>query len=483
MCQGPVELLLALGKWDPLRDLLLRVFKAQNADGDWPQWFMFFERERGIRPADSHGDIVFWPVLALAQYLLASQDASILDETVPFFHPEGDDHAEKATIWRHVGRARQVIEQRVIPGTNLAAYGRGDWNDSLQPVDPAMCERLCSAWTVTLHHQTLTTLAKALASVGRGAAAEVLDASAKRVKEDFHRLLISDGTIPGYAYFQPDGRIDLLLHPRDGVTGIHYSLLPMIHAIIDDLLTPAQAAAHVDHIKKHLLAVDGARLFDRPFPYQGGPQRHFQRAESSTFFGREIGIMYMHAHLRFAEAMARYGDADAFLLALRQANPAAIQPVVPAAKLRQANCYYSSSDAAFLDRYQASAEYEKVRTGEVSLEGGWRAYSSGAGIAVRLINECLLGIRRRKSTVVLDPVIPKSLDGLRADVELCGKAVSVVYRTQRLGHGPTAVTLNGTALRFDREANPYRVGGVELSMAAVHELLTDTANTLQIQLR
>ena len=31
---------------------------AQNADGDWPQWFMFFERERIIRAGDSHGDIV-----------------------------------------------------------------------------------------------------------------------------------------------------------------------------------------------------------------------------------------------------------------------------------------------------------------------------------------------------------------------------------------------------------------------------------------
>jgi cellobiose phosphorylase len=483
VCQGPVELLLALGKWQPLRDLLLRVFKAQNADGDWPQWFMFFERERGIRPADSHGDIVFWPLLALAQYLLASEDGSILDELVPFFHPDGDERAEKATVWRHVGRALKLIEQRVIPGTSLAAFGHGDWNDSLQPVDPAMSERLCSAWTVTLHYQTLKSLAKALPRVGRVAAAEILETSALRVKEDFHRLLVADQTIPGYAYFQPDGRVDLLLHPRDAATGIHYSLLPMIHAILDDLLTPAQATAHAEHIREHLLAVDGARLFDRPFPYHGGPQRYFQRAESSTFFGREIGIMYMHAHLRFAEAMARYGDADAFLLALRQANPVALRSVVPAAKLRQANCYYSSSDAEFLDRYQALTEYAKLQTGEVPVEGGWRVYSSGAGIALRLVNECLLGIRRRRSTLVLDPVIAKPLDGLRVDIELDGRRVSVEYRTQRLGHGPTAVILNGTALRFDREANPYRVGGVELSMAAVRDALTDTANTLQIRLR
>jgi hypothetical protein len=50
VCQGPVELLLSLGRAAPVRELLLRVFRNQNEDGDWPQWFMFFERERGIRP-------------------------------------------------------------------------------------------------------------------------------------------------------------------------------------------------------------------------------------------------------------------------------------------------------------------------------------------------------------------------------------------------------------------------------------------------
>jgi len=40
----------------------------RTPDGDWPQWFMFFDRgTRGIRPGDSHGDIVFWRYNALAQ--------------------------------------------------------------------------------------------------------------------------------------------------------------------------------------------------------------------------------------------------------------------------------------------------------------------------------------------------------------------------------------------------------------------------------
>jgi len=483
VCQGPVEFLLALGRWDPLRDLLLRVFRTQNPDGDWPQWFMFFERERGIRPSDSHGDIVFWPLLALAKYLTATDDVSILDEVAPFFHPEGDDKAEQATIQAHVERSLSAIAGRLIPATNLVAYGHGDWNDSLQPVDPKMCERLCSAWTVTLHYQTLTALASALQQIGRTAAAAPLHEQAQRICDDFQRLLIVDGTLTGYAYFHEDGRIDPMLHPDDPNTGIHFSVLPMIHAITNGMLTPEQARAHVEHIRTNLIGLDGARMFDRPFSYHGGPQRYFQRAESGTYFGREIGLMYTHAHLRYAEAMARYGDADALFLALRQANPCGVRSVIAAARLRQANCYYSSSDALFADRYEALSDYAKVTTGGIAFEGGWRVYSSGAGIAVHVIHDCMLGIRKSVSTLVVDPVIPKALDGLSAGLELAGKPVTVVYRIGATGHGPTALILNGTALPFEREANPYRTGGAAVSMEALGRLLTGAANTLEVQLQ
>jgi cellobiose phosphorylase len=482
VCQGPVELLLALGRSEPVRALLLRVFANQNPDGDWPQWFMFFERERSIRPGDSHGDIVFWPLLALAQYLLASEDARILEERVPFFDPAGDAHAECASVWGHVERALEVIARRVIPGTQLAAYGHGDWNDSLQPVDAAMRERLCSAWTVTLQHQTFATLAAALRRAGRAGEAAALEDSAQRVRDEFQRLLLADGVLAGFSHFHPDGSIERLLHPSDRSTGIRYRLLPMIHAILADLLTPEQARAHVALIRAHLLGPDGARLFDRPPRYQGGPQRHFQRAESSTFFGREIGIMYTHAHLRYAEAMAHWGDAEAFFLALRQANPVGIREVVPPARLRQANCYSSSSDACFADRWEAQERYPELMAGRVPVEGGWRVYSSGAGIALHLVRECLLGLRLGASRLVLDPVLPRALDGLRARVELDGRALELTYRVGPRGHGPTALTLNDAPLRFERLPNPYRKGGAQLALDALRTRLGGRSNRLVVQL-
>ena len=155
----------------------------------------------------------------------------------------------------------------------------------------------------------------------------------------------------------------LLVHPRDDETGLRHGSLQMIHALGDDLFDPDEAAHHVALVREHLMGVDGVRLFDRPPPYSGGLMRHFQRAETATFVGREIGLMYVHAHLRWCEAMARWGDADALWLGILQVLPPATVAVVPGARPRQANTYPSSSDAACLDREDFAARYAEVLTG------------------------------------------------------------------------------------------------------------------------
>jgi len=470
VCQGPVELLLALGRVEPIRDLLLRVMSAQNPDGDWPQWFMFFERDSAIRAGDSHGDIVFWPVLALAQYLIASGDKSLLDEQVA-----------GASVWQHAERALALIEKRVVRDTALAAYGHGDWNDALQPADPSMREHMCSAWTVTLHYQMLLTLARALRSIGRTQEASTFEKRAEAVQRDFQRLLVVDDVLAGYALFEGTG-VRYLLHPSDTTTGVRYSSLAMIHAILEDLLTPEQARKHLQLLDTHLRGPDGVRLFDKPMPYHGGPMRLFQRAESATFFGREIGLMYMHAHLRYAQALAHVGEADRFFHALCQANPIGIRAVVSPATLRQANCYYSSSDAAFADRYEASAEYQRVVEGRVDLDGGWRIYSSGAGIALGLIVRRFLGLSVEANALSVDPVIPSALDGLQLTTTLLGKPTEVRYAVGAKGCGVSRIELNGQTLQFERERNPYREGAARVAIDAVREALQAKKNDLEIVL-
>ena len=487
VCQGPVSLLLALDRMAPLRDLLTRVFRAQNARGDWPQWFEFYPREAAPGQRDAHGDVVFWPLLALGEYLAASGDHSVLEERLPYVGDDGATAAEP--VLEHVRRALARIAADTVPGTPLPAYGLGDWNDSLQPADPALAARLCSTWTVTLQIHALRTLANALRAVrehdaadggtaATAAAAEHTAAESTKVMRD---LLVRDGLLAGYGLFRDDGSVEHLVHPSDRRTGLRYGLLQVIHAISGDLLSPEDAEAHLALLHKHLLGPDGARLFDRPPRYHGGPMEVFQRAEAGTFFGREIGLMYTHAHLRYAEALARHGDAQRLLGALALANPIGMTARVPSARPRQSNCYYSSSDAVIADRYEAAEQYDRVLRGDVPLEGGWRVYSSGPGIFLRLVVECLLGLRRRSHVLEVDPVLAPDLDGLRARVPVAGVAMDVTFRVGARGVGPLGVSLNGVRLETEALSNLYRPPGVAVDMAQVRALLRAEGNTLAVE--
>jgi CRISPR-associated protein Csx3 len=490
VCQGPVGLLIALGQTAPLRDLILRVFGAQNARGDWPQAFEFYPREFRGGQQDAHGDVVFWPVLALGEYLAVTGDASLFSERVTFV----DDHGATAgePLLEHVRRALAIIATSTVPGSPLPAYGHGDWNDSLQPADPLLAAALSSTWTATLKVQALRTLAAPLRTVsarleGKDAVdaveyADQCERVAEQTAQAMHTLLMRDGVLAGYGLFGSDGSIEHLVHPSDQRTGLSYGLLQIIHAISGDLLTPSEAREHLDVLDEHLIGPDGARLFDRPARYHGGPMEVFKRAEASTFFGREIGIMYTHAHLCYAEALARHGDAEKLLKTLALANPIGVTERVPNARPRQSTCYYSSSDATFADRYEAAARYGEVMAATVPFEGGWRVYSSGPGIFLRLVVECFLGVRRRGDLLEIDPVLAPDLDGLQATVPCDGTPLDLTFRVGPRGVGPVAVALNGVTMATTPLSNPYRPAGVAIDMALIRAAMkTSGVNTLEIQ--
>ena len=157
---------------------------------------------------------------------------------------------------------------------------------------------------------------------------------------------------------------------------------------------------------------------DKPTTYRGGPERVFRRAESSSFFGREIGLMYVHAHLRYGEAMGALGEADALWSALQVVNPIAVTELLAHASPRQRNAYFSSSDAAFRDRYQANAEWQRVRMGTVGVDGGWRIYSSGPGLYTNLLLRHAFGIRRHFGKRAVLPLLPRSLSPVRLEMEI-----------------------------------------------------------------
>ncbi len=395
VCQGPIELLLSLEHDEPAKDILRIVFAQQyEKRGDWPQWFML-EPYSAIQDRDAHGDVIVWPLKALCDYIEATGDFAFLEELVPWRREDNFEKTANAiSIADHVEKLMATVQQRFIAGTHLIRYGNGDWNDSLQPVDPSKRNWMVSSWTVALLYQQLSRYAEILRRSGQAGKAQEYDTLAAAMREDFDRLLMRSGTVAGYAVFGPEGGPpELLLHPDDDRTGISLSLLPMIQAL-GTMFTPEQTRHHLDLIRSCLLFPDGARLMDRPMVYRGGTESIFRRAESASFFGREIGLMYVHAHLRYAEAMGLLDEHEALWGALLVANPIAVTDRLRHASLRQRNTYFSSSDAAYCDRYQATTEWSRVKAKTITVDGGWRIYSSGPGIYAKLLIQHALGIQR-----------------------------------------------------------------------------------------
>jgi 1,2-beta-oligoglucan phosphorylase len=422
VCQGAVEFLLALEHDDQVKQILRIVFAQQyEARGDWPQWFML-EPYSIIQDRVSHGDVIVWPLKALNDYIEATGDIGFLDERVAWRREDTFERtAGTDSVAAHVEKLLAATRARFIPGTHLIRYGEGDWNDSLQPVDLRMRDWMVSSWTVALLFQQLNRYAEVQRRAGRASEAEALSQLANEMKADFNRFFLRDDTVAGYAVFDPDGGSpELLLHPSDSRSGLKYSLLPMTQCIIGGLFTPQQAEHHLQLIREHLLFWDGVRLIDRPVAYRGGPQIMFRRAESSSFFGREIGLMYVHSHLRYAEAMAVLGEAEALWDALMLANPIAVTDRLAEALPRQRNAYFSSSDAAFPDRYAASDEWWRVHTGMIGVEGGWRIYSSGPGIYANLIIGHVLGHHRQWGRRTARPLLPRALQDVTVELDSGG---------------------------------------------------------------
>ena len=188
VCQGSVEWLLAAGEHATVRRVLVTVFARQ------------YPSRRGMAAVVHASSVsrdpagaqpwrrVLWPVKALCDYVEATNELDFLSEEVGYTDPERgeptgprDPSGPTATGWWPTARRASRPERRLIN------YGDGDWDDTLQPADPAMRTRMVSAWTVALAYQMFRQLRRSAG--GRASArASRLDALLERMRADFHAI-------------------------------------------------------------------------------------------------------------------------------------------------------------------------------------------------------------------------------------------------------------------------------------------------------
>ncbi len=439
VCQGPFEFFMANQKFDIAREIITKVYGRQFIEnGDFPQWFMF-DRYFQIQAHESHGDIIIWPLRALAYYLKATQDLSILECDIPYMSLAKNDFIEGEKLYHHVKKQIETIVSSFIPGTYLPRYGGGDWDDTLQPANHDLTNKMVSGWTVALLYEALRTFSDEITNYDLEYAKEIR-ILVQKIKDDYQKHIIVDGIPAGFVVF--DEEKTYLLHPKDQKTGLKYRLLPLTRSMIAEFVQPKDVTEYLHVINLHLKHPDGVRLMDTTVEYKGGIKTYFTRAETAANFGREIGLQYVHAHIRYIEAMAKIGLADEAYHALLTINPILLQTRVKNAYYRQSNMYFSSSDAWFKDRYEARRDFDRIRRGDILVKGGWRLYSSGPGIYLAQWVSHLLGIQTYHGHLMLDPVLPDSLEGLVVRFKRGQQAFTITYkkgRDQVLIHGKPAL--------------------------------------------
>lgn len=88
-----------------------------------------------------------------------------------------------------------------------------------------------------------------------------------------------------------------------------------------------------------------------------------------------------------------------------------------------------------------------------------------------------LGIRQEEEDLILDPVLPVSLDGLHFEFQFAGKKVTFVYHLS--GEAVQRIVLNGKELDATRLQQPYRLGGLRVPRMALEQSLSEN-NVIEI---
>ena len=259
---------------------------------------------------------------------------------------------------------------------------------------------------------------------GRADEAAELAALAAAMRADFNRHLVRDGTVAGYALFDPGRREpELLLHPTDTRTGLRYSLLPMTRSIIGGLFTAEQA-------QHHLAAHPRAPALPRRRAADGPAGRLPRRARADLPPGRVGRLLRARdrAHVRPRPPALRRGDGGARRGRGALGGAAGGEPdrrrraASPTPRRASATPTSAAATPPSPTATAPAPSGSGSRDGTVAADGGWRIYSSGPGLYTNLLVCRALGIRRRFGERVVAPVLPRGLGEVTVEMTIDGRA-------------------------------------------------------------
>jgi cyclic beta-1,2-glucan synthetase len=432
---------MALSFADPAetRRHLLRAAGRQFPEGDVQHWWLPHSGQ-GVRTRISDDRV--WLAYAVATYVDASGDASLLDDQTPFLEgpplKPGQHDAfyqpmespERASVFEHCVRGLdQCVDLTGAHG--LPLMGTGDWNDGMNLVgEGGQGESVWLGWLFIRAIALFAPLAEArdLARAKRWREhAENVRASIEREAWDgewYRRATFDDGTWLGSAA-SDECRIDSIAQSW---------------AVLSGVADPERAAQAMASVERRLIRRDDgvAVLFEPPFKSTVRDPGYIKGYPAGL---RENGGQYSHAAMWTILAFARLGEAtkahDLFAM---------LNPINHALDAGAAERYKVEPYVVAADVYSVAPHVGR---------GGWSWYTGSAAWMHRAGVEGILGIRREGSRLLVVPTIPDAWPGFEATVRVGSTQCRIVVeRAPTDGSGPYGV-LNGR--RLDRALEQFAV--------------------------